>query len=110
MPGAVRTLASNPARWVYKTALWQRLRGAQLRDQPLCRYCKEMGLTVAATIVDHIKPHRGDRNLAFDQTNLQSLCKPCHDMHADAKDRGKTVAGCDADGYPLDPTHEWGSA
>lgn len=84
------------------------MREAQLRDDPLCRYCQEMGDVVAAGIVDHIKPHRGDRNLAFDPENLQSLCKPCHDRHAQSKDRGLPVAGCDADGWPLDPAHPWG--
>lgn len=93
--------------WVYKTASWDRLRSAQLRAEPLCRYCKEINLTVPATVVDHIVPHHGDRNLAFDPDNLQSLCKPCHDRHAQRKDRGDTVAGCDADGWPLDPGHVW---
>lgn len=100
-------MTNNPGRWVYKTQLWLRLRAAQLRAQPLCRYCKEMGETVPATTVDHIKAHRGDRDLAFDPDNLQSLCKPCHDQHAQAKDRGLPVAGCDADGWPLDPGHKW---
>lgn len=67
-----------------------------------------MGRVVAADTVDHVIPHRGHRNLAFDPENLQSLCKPCHDRHAQAKDRGEPVAGCDADGYPLDPSHRWG--
>lgn len=95
--------------WVYHTALWQRLRDQRLRDEPLCRYCSEMGRVVAATVVDHIVPHRGERDLAFDPDNLQSLCAPCHDRHAQVKDRGEPVAGCDADGYPLDPAHKWGS-
>jgi len=94
--------------WIYKTALWLRLRAEQLRAEPLCRYCTEMGLTVAADTVDHIKPHRGDRDLAFDSDNLQSLCAACHNRHAQAKDNGLPVAGCDADGYPLDPNHVWG--
>lgn len=94
-------------RWVYKTALWQRLRAERLRTEPLCRYCSEMGWTVPADTVDHIEPHRGDRALAFDPDNLQALCKPCHDRHAQAKDRGEAVAGFDADGYPIDPKHHW---
>lgn len=101
-------MSKNPARWVYGTALWARLRAQQLRDEPLCKYHNQMGEVVAATVVDHVKPHRGDRNLAFDSDNLQSLCEGCHNVHADAKDRGKPVAGCDADGYPLDPDHAWG--
>lgn len=94
-------------KWVYKTALWQRMRLAQLDAEPECRYCKAMGWVVPANTVDHIKPHRGNRKLAFDQNNLQSLCKPCHDKHAQRKDRGLPIAGCDANGFPLDPNHPW---
>jgi 5-methylcytosine-specific restriction endonuclease McrA len=85
------------------------MRAEQLRKEPLCRYCGAMGWTVPATTVDHVTPHKGDRNLAFDADNLQSLCKDCHDRHAQAKDKGQPVAGCDADGYPLDPGHKWSS-
>lgn len=99
----------SPNAWVYKTALWQRIRAQRLRDDKgLCRYCKQMGRIVPAVVVDHIKAHRGDRELAFDYDNTQSLCADCHDRHAQAKDKGLPVAGCDADGYPLDPTHPWG--
>jgi len=32
-------------------------------------------------IVDHIEPHRGDRDRFHDQGNLQTLCRcPCHDV------------------------------
>src|SRR3546814_8972989 len=73
--------------WVYHTTAWQSLRIARLNAEPLCRLCSALGLTVPATVVDHIRPHRGDRNLAFDPDNLQSLCKPCHDRHKQAQER-----------------------
>ena len=100
-------MTGNPARWVYKTALWERMRQTQLRSEPLCRYCGQIGDITPATVVDHIKPHKGQRVLAFDQDNLQSLCKPCHDKWAQAKDNGKPIAGVDADGFPIDPNHPW---
>ena len=31
------------------------------------------------TVVDHIRPHRGDPVLFWDEKNWQSLCKSCHD-------------------------------
>ena len=34
---------------------------------------------MAAQVVDHIIPHRGDPSLMWDESNWQSLCKPCHD-------------------------------
>ena len=67
------------ARSWYKTARWKRMRAAQLDSQPLCRFCLNEGRTTAATICDHIVPHRGDRDLFFDASNLQSLCKAHHD-------------------------------
>ncbi|HWL55465.1 MAG TPA: HNH endonuclease [Paracoccus sp. (in: a-proteobacteria)] len=31
-----------------------------------------------ATLVDHIKPHRGDKALFWNWNNWQALCAPCH--------------------------------
>ena len=68
--------ASSAARgYGYK---WQKARAAYLRRHPLCCECAKSGLLVAATDVDHIQPHRGDRNLFWDQSNWQSLCSSCH--------------------------------
>ena len=92
---------------IFNSKRWKALRRDQLAAHPLCWYCHKIGHITAADTVDHITPHRGDKALAFDPANLQSLCKPCHDRHADAKDRGKTVAGCDGDGLPIDPSHPW---
>jgi 5-methylcytosine-specific restriction protein A len=30
-------------------------------------------------VVDHIKPHKGDRGLFWELANHQALCKRCHD-------------------------------
>ena len=58
---------------------WQKARKRYLRQHPLCVKCYEKGMAVEATVVDHIKPHRGDPVLFWDENNWQSLCKPCHD-------------------------------
>ena len=60
---------------------WRKARETFLRREPLCVFCKAKGLVVAATVVDHVIPHRGDTNLFWDSSNWQSLCKPCHDKH-----------------------------
>lgn len=57
-------------------AAWRRRREAQLRAEPLCRLCKADGRVTAATVADHLVPHRGDPAL-FDGP-LQSLCATCH--------------------------------
>lgn len=94
---------------IYNSKLWQSLRRDQLLNEPLCCYCLQIGVITPADTVDHVDPHRGDLTKAFDPNNLQSTCKSCHDIHADAKDKGKVIAGCDDDGLPTDPNHPWSS-
>ena len=74
------------------TSAWTKARPHYLRKHPLCVYCKREGFTRAATVVDHIKPHRlkeaidsGDealiaiaRALFWDSDNWQGLCFTCH--------------------------------
>ena len=70
------------ARWhdLYNLPLWkEELRPGQLLREPFCRSCARKGIRTRATVVDHIKPHRGDWTLFCDPGNLQSLCKGCHD-------------------------------
>lgn len=62
----------------YNSAQWRQLRLRHLAAHPLCADCAALGGVVAATEVDHIVPHRGDRGLMIARSNLQSLCKPCH--------------------------------
>ena len=66
-------------------ARWRRARAQQLAARPLCAECERQGKTTAASVVDHVVPHRGDAVLFWDPGNWQSLCKPCHDA--------KTLAG-----------------
>ncbi|WP_082745449.1 MULTISPECIES: HNH endonuclease signature motif containing protein [Alphaproteobacteria] len=55
---------------------WDQLRARILKGEPLCRSCRKAGRSVVATTVDHIVPkHRGGTD---DESNLQSLCDPCH--------------------------------
>ncbi|MFD0344020.1 AAA family ATPase [Streptomyces sp. NPDC127117] len=62
-------------RWVYDDKRWAPLRDQVLSEEPLCR--ARCGRPPA--VVDHIRPHRGNEQLAFDRANLQAMCKPCHD-------------------------------
>ena len=59
---------------------WQKARAAFLRDNPLCIECKRSGRLTAATVVDHIVPHRGDMARFWDTGNWQALCKRHHDQ------------------------------
>lgn len=58
---------------------WQQARLAFLQVNPLCVMCQARGRVTAATVVDHVRPHRGDMVIFWDRANWQALCKPCHD-------------------------------
>ena len=55
-------------------AAWYRARGQFLARNPLCAECGR-----PATVVDHIVPHRGNKQLFWDTSNWQPLCEHCHD-------------------------------
>jgi 5-methylcytosine-specific restriction protein A len=57
---------------------WRRIRKAYLAERPLCVRCQSKGLLVTATVVDHIVPHCGDKELFYDSNNYQPLCQKCH--------------------------------
>lgn len=82
---------------------WQQARDIFLRANPLCRMCEQAGALVAATVVDHIVPHKGDPALFWDQdNNWQPLCATHHSASKQAEDkRGGGPIGCDANGIPL---------
>lgn len=92
---------------LYLTARWKALRASQLKREPLCRFCGQLGRVTAATIADHVKPHKGDLVLFFDPQNLQSLCKTCHDSTKAIQEHRGILVGCDVNGKPLDPNHHW---
>lgn len=80
---------------------WQAARLAFLAKHPLCVMCQAEGRVTAATVVDHIVPHRlggaiesGDahqihmaRARFWDSSNWQPLCKPHHDGTKQAIER-----------------------
>ena len=69
--------------------------------------CKKTGHITAASVVDHITPHKEDYQLFWNQKNWQALCKPCHDRHKQRQEKSGIVTGCDTTGIPLDEGHHW---
>lgn len=66
----------------YKLARWKRLRLAIFeRDLFTCQMagCGRIEGNTSLLVADHREPHRGDERLFWDERNLQTLCKPCHD-------------------------------
>jgi 5-methylcytosine-specific restriction protein A len=100
-----RRRQEQPWRAWYKDPRWVQGRLQHLSEHPLCAMCALVGHVCAATVVDHIRPHRGDEELFFDRTNWQSLCATCHDIRKQrAEARGYTDM-LDDDGWPSDPNH-----
>lgn len=83
-----------PWRGWYKTAAWQRRRASQLADEPLCRTCAKHGRVTAATVADHVEPHRGDHD-RFWYGPLQSLCDEapwrCHSSVKQREERAGSL-------------------
>jgi hypothetical protein len=109
MSGAAAQSDRKARHQLYGSA-WRKAREGFLRNHPLCVMCAQVGRTVLASVVDHIRPHQGDRALFWDRDNWQPLCKPCHDRHKQRIDRGGRDPGCDQRGVPVDPGHHWNTA
>ncbi len=70
-------------------ARWRSYRLVFLSRNPLCVECQTVGRVAAATVVDHIKAHKGDQQLFWETTNHRAVCKPCHDRRTDEGDFGR---------------------
>ena len=71
----------------YDSPAWRSLRLVVLYDEPICRVCKG----AVSTDVDHIRPRLEHPTLAWERSNLQGLCHPCHSRKtlAEVKERAK---------------------
>ncbi len=83
-------VVEEPWRRWYRTARWRKVRQAVfLRDRYTCRMagCGRLDGDTSRLVCDHVRPHRGDEALFWDERNLQTLCKPCHDSAKQAAER-----------------------
>jgi 5-methylcytosine-specific restriction protein A len=71
----------------YKEAAWVKLRSAVLlRDLYTCARCGIMGFPhvprggdgARRLVANHKVPHRGERAMFFDASNLETVCMGCH--------------------------------
>lgn len=78
----------------YKTAEWRRLRWqALVRDLFICQMCGRLEPDSSQLVGDHKQPHRGDRGLFFDISNVWCLCKQCHDGTKQREERAGQGGG-----------------
>ena len=64
--------------------------------------CLMMDVVEAASVVDHVRSHKGDESLFFDSSNLQSLCKTHHDGAKQRMDKGGRAFEVRLDGYLIE--------
>jgi 5-methylcytosine-specific restriction enzyme A len=53
-----------------------------------CEECRRSGKPERATVVDHIKPHRGDMAIFWNRRNWQAMSKRHHDSKTALEDGG----------------------
>jgi 5-methylcytosine-specific restriction protein A len=65
---------------------WQQASKMFLVSHPLCVECEREGRITAASLVDHVVPHKGNQQLFWDESNWQPLCKEHHDIKTAKED------------------------
>jgi 5-methylcytosine-specific restriction protein A len=79
---------------------WDKLRITVLnRDSHLCQACLSRNRVTPANQVDHIIPR--SKHGTDDLSNLQALCKPCHDDKTIKDNGGTTRQAIGLDGWPI---------
>jgi len=92
-------------------AAWVKLRTKIMtRDCGLCQVCRQAGRVTVATQVDHIVSKANACRMKWSQmhidaeTNLQAICKHCHDVKTQAE-QGKAKFApvrIGTDGFPIE--------
>lgn len=62
----------------YKSRAWIRTRDHKRAMNPLCEHCMRADRYVPVDDIDHITPIKVDWTRRLDLSNLQSLCRACH--------------------------------
>ena len=85
-----------------------RARIAFLREHPFCAMCGKALRGADAVGRPHIRPHRGDPVLFWDENNWQA---PAASFVADSRkqrvEHGGIIGGHDENGMPTDKAHPW---
>lgn len=81
---------------------WRKYRLTFLAEHPLCALCLLEGRYVAATVVHHKVPHKGDYQLFWDRRNHEAVCKDHHDSTLQAEERGVERPLIGDDGWPIE--------
>ena len=76
----------------YTSKRWERKRAAILRrDGYCCVWCRRYGRSRSAVVVHHVKHVDEYPELAYEDSNLVSLCQGCHNKAHPEKARAATA-------------------
>ena len=97
LPGTSRCAEHKIKPWQHKKgsrhergygSKWDKLRKVIMyRDNGLCQVCLKAGYVTQAVAVDHIIPKAQGGTDA--ESNLQAICKQCHDKKTEAEKKWK---------------------
>ena len=87
-PKSVR-MESEAWHHLYNRPDWKHGRAEFLAANPWCIECAKDGRRTRATVVDHIRPHRGAIELFLARSNWQPMCKKHHDAKTLAERRDR---------------------
>jgi len=85
---AAKAHKRDPAGRLMYGRRWQKERKSFLQQHPLCVDCQRDGRVTAATIVDHVKAHKGNEALFWDRSNWAPLCASHHSAKTVRTDGG----------------------
>lgn len=85
-----RSTQRKADRAFYNGPRWRSLRAAYLAEHPLCEPCDAAGRVVSAAQVHHRKERKDCPALAFEWSNLESVCLPCHNAKRGRQDAEAT--------------------
>ena len=89
-----REISDFRTSWRYRL-----MRRRILASEPLCRPCAEARFTVAAAEVDHIERVVDRPDLKWVMSNLQPICRRCHETKT-ARENGRRM-GATLEGDPV---------
>lgn len=78
---------------IYNSTRWRKIRTLHLQANPLCEECKRQGRITPAEEVHHIVSFMSVQpakriEVAYDLSNLESICKVCHQKEHHGRGRG----------------------
>ena len=88
--------STQPWRVWFKTARWARLRlHVFARDLFTCQEpgCGRVDGNTSRLVAHHKRAHRGNAALFWDDNNLETVCKTCHDGPIQARERKEQITG-----------------